>query len=239
MPNLVTIIFAILVAPSKSLEAPKQERKRRLKHRWRSPAEPTCAALTSHAAQGSPGGFTCGDVLVSKDELLCYAAAHADVHLGQQLPSGLAPAVVLREHGHLHPKHQRKHQSWKQKPELRRPMRPRDAHVAESRSSGHDGGLIDGHCLFGVIGHDGMAGLVVRCDGLVLLVDLHTFPLGTWRESHAWSPACRWLTRSEVSRAACALTHQDLVFSKLQILHGDHLLPVHGRLQGSLVDQVL
>lgn len=34
MPNLVTIIFAILVAPSKSLEAPEtHDKKRRLKQR--------------------------------------------------------------------------------------------------------------------------------------------------------------------------------------------------------------
>lgn len=44
---------------------------------------------------------TSGDVFVSKDELLCYAAAHADVHLGQQLSSGLTPSVILRQQGHL------------------------------------------------------------------------------------------------------------------------------------------
>lgn len=44
---------------------------------------------------------TGGDVVVSKDELLCYAAPHADVHLGQQLSSGLTPSVILRQQGHL------------------------------------------------------------------------------------------------------------------------------------------
>lgn len=44
---------------------------------------------------------TSGDVLVSKDELLCHSAAHVDIHLGQQLGSRLTPAVVLGEQGHL------------------------------------------------------------------------------------------------------------------------------------------
>lgn len=44
---------------------------------------------------------TSRDVLVSKDELLCYAATHADIHLGQQLSSGLTPSVVLWQQGHL------------------------------------------------------------------------------------------------------------------------------------------
>ncbi|TNN81438.1 hypothetical protein EYF80_008210 [Liparis tanakae] len=33
--------------------------------------------------------------------LLCYTAAHTDVHLGQQLSASLTPAIVLWEHGHL------------------------------------------------------------------------------------------------------------------------------------------
>lgn len=44
---------------------------------------------------------TSGDVFVSKDEFLCYAATHADVHLGQQLSSGLTPSVILWQQGHL------------------------------------------------------------------------------------------------------------------------------------------
>ena len=35
------------------------------------------------------------------------------------------------------------------------------------------------------------------------------------------------------------LTHEDLVLGELQLLQGDHVLAVHGRLQGRLVDQVL
>lgn len=47
------------------------------------------------------GSLTCGDVLVAEHELLGHPPAHADVHLRQQLRARLAPAVVLREHGHL------------------------------------------------------------------------------------------------------------------------------------------
>lgn len=36
-----------------------------------------------------------------------------------------------------------------------------------------------------------------------------------------------------------ALTHKDLVLGKLQLLHSDHLFPIHCCLQGCLVDQVL
>ena len=50
-----------------------------------------------------PSGLllTGGDVLWAEYDLLCHPATHADVHLGQQLRARLAPAVVLREHGHL------------------------------------------------------------------------------------------------------------------------------------------
>lgn len=40
-------------------------------------------------------------MVISEDELLCYAATHTDVHLGQQLSSCLTPAVVLWEQRHL------------------------------------------------------------------------------------------------------------------------------------------
>lgn len=56
----------------------------------------------NHVLPISPSVFrTCGDVIVPKDELLCYSAAHADVHLSQQLGSCLAPAVILWKHRHL------------------------------------------------------------------------------------------------------------------------------------------
>lgn len=42
----------------------------------------------------------------------------------------------------------------------------------------HDGGFVDGHCIFGKIGNNGVARLVVGSDGLVLLVYLNTPPLG-------------------------------------------------------------
>lgn len=54
------------------------------------------------------------------------------------------------------------------------------AYMAKSWASGHDGGFIDGHCVFGVIGYDSMAGLMVGCDGLILLVNVNTPPLRAW-----------------------------------------------------------
>lgn len=57
------------------------------------------------------------------------------------------------------------------------------AHMAKSWASGHDSGLIDGHCIFGEIGNDGMAGLMVGCDGLILLVDFNAPPLRAWYET--------------------------------------------------------
>lgn len=45
--------------------------------------------------------YTSGDVLRAKYDLLRHTAPHADVHLSQQLRAGLAPAVVLWQHGHL------------------------------------------------------------------------------------------------------------------------------------------
>ena len=48
------------------------------------------------------GAFLTGrDVLVAKDDLLCHTAAHAYIHLGQELRARLTPAIVFREHGHL------------------------------------------------------------------------------------------------------------------------------------------
>lgn len=63
---------------------------------------------------------------------------------------------------------------------VRRYYIKKKAHVSKSWSSRHDGGLIDGHCIFGEIGNNGMAGLVVGCDGLVLLVDFNTLSLRAW-----------------------------------------------------------
>lgn len=51
--------------------------------------------------------------------------------------------------------------------------------MSKSWTSRHDGGLVDGHCVFGEIGNDGMTGLVVGCDGFVLFVDFNTPPLRT------------------------------------------------------------
>lgn len=42
--------------------------------------------------------------------------------------------------------------------------------MSQTGASGHDGGLVDGHGVFGVVRHDGMARFVVRRDALVLLV---------------------------------------------------------------------
>lgn len=53
----------------------------------------------------------------------------------------------------------------------------RGAHMAKSWASRHDSGLIDGHCVFGEIGNNGMAGLMVGCDGFVVLVDDNAPPL--------------------------------------------------------------
>lgn len=54
--------------------------------------------------------------------------------------------------------------------------------MSKSWTSRHDGGLVDGHCIFGEIGNNGMAGLVVGRDGLVLLVNFNTPPLRTLYE---------------------------------------------------------
>ena len=54
----------------------------------------------------------------------------------------------------------------------------RRAHVSKSRASGHDCGLVDGHRIFGVVGNDGVSGLVVGCDFFILLVDFNALPLG-------------------------------------------------------------
>ena len=55
--------------------------------------------------------------------------------------------------------------------------------MAKSWSSRHDGGLIDRHCIFGVIGNNGMAGLMVRSNGFILLVYFNAPPLRTWPET--------------------------------------------------------
>lgn len=58
----------------------------------------------------------------------------------------------------------------------------REAYVSQSWTTRHDGGLVDRHCIFGEIGNDGMARLVVGSDGLVLLVNLYTPPLGALQQ---------------------------------------------------------
>lgn len=54
--------------------------------------------------------------------------------------------------------------------------------MSESWTTRHDGGLVDRHCIFGEIGNNGMARLVVGSDGLVLLVNLNTSPLGALQQ---------------------------------------------------------
>lgn len=53
--------------------------------------------------------------------------------------------------------------------------------MSESWTTRHDGGLVDGHSIFGEIGNNGMARLVVGSDGLVLLVNLNTPPLRAFK----------------------------------------------------------
>lgn len=50
--------------------------------------------------------------------------------------------------------------------------------MTQGRPAGHDGSFVDGHSIFGVVGHNGMSRLVVGSDGLVLLVNIHTPALG-------------------------------------------------------------
>lgn len=57
---------------------------------------------------------------------------------------------------------------------------PSPTHMAESGSSGHDGGLVNGHGIFCVIRHNGVAWLMVGCDLLVLLINVHTPALRTF-----------------------------------------------------------
>lgn len=60
-------------------------------------------------------------------------------------------------------------------------------HVSESWPTRHDGGLVDGHCIFSEVGYNGMARLVVGSDGLVLLVYLNTPPLRALKRQNKWS----------------------------------------------------
>lgn len=57
--------------------------------------------------------------------------------------------------------------------------------MSQTGASGHDGGLVDGHGVFGVVRYDGMARLMVRRDALVLLVYFCTPPLRTFRQRSA------------------------------------------------------
>ena len=52
--------------------------------------------------------------------------------------------------------------------------------MSQGGAPGHDGGLVDGHGVLGVVRHDGVPRFVVRRDLLVLLVDVHAAPLRTW-----------------------------------------------------------
>lgn len=54
--------------------------------------------------------------------------------------------------------------------------------MAKSWSSRHDGRLVDGHSIFGVVGNDGVTRLMIGCDGLVFLVYYNTFPLRAWND---------------------------------------------------------
>ena len=49
--------------------------------------------------------------------------------------------------------------------------------MAHAGASWHDGGLVDGHGVLGVVRHNGVSRLVVGRDLLVLLVYLRTPPL--------------------------------------------------------------
>lgn len=42
--------------------------------------------------------------------------------------------------------------------------------MSQTRASGHDGGLVNRHGVFGVVRYDGVTRLMVRRDELVLLV---------------------------------------------------------------------
>lgn len=54
--------------------------------------------------------------------------------------------------------------------------------MSKGGTARHDGGLVDGHCVFGEIGNDGVTRLVVGCNGLVLFVDFNTLPLGALQD---------------------------------------------------------
>lgn len=56
--------------------------------------------------------------------------------------------------------------------------------MSKSWTTRHDGGLIDGHCIFSKIGNDGMAGLMIGCDSLVLLVDFNAPSFGALYEQN-------------------------------------------------------
>lgn len=95
---------------------------------------------------------------MAKDDLLCDAAAHADVHLGQKLRAGLAPAIVLWEHGHLRGDSGEDVRGKAAVSSIK--FRVEGSHfpyVSQTGASGHDGGLIDWHCVFGVISHNCVA----------------------------------------------------------------------------------
>lgn len=56
--------------------------------------------------------------------------------------------------------------------------------MSQTGASGHDGGLVDRHGVFGVVSDDCVTRFMVCCYDLVLLVDFGTPPLrafGGWR----------------------------------------------------------
>lgn len=57
--------------------------------------------------------------------------------------------------------------------------------MSQTVSSGHDGSFVNRHGVFGVVSHDRMAGLVVRCDALVFLIYFCTFSLRALKEKTA------------------------------------------------------
>lgn len=60
--------------------------------------------------------------------------------------------------------------------------------MSQTGASGHDGGLVDGHGVFGVVGYDCVARLMVRRNALVLFVYFCTPPLRTFghRSAAKW-----------------------------------------------------
>lgn len=125
--------------------------------------------------------FTCCDVLVTKYHLLCYTASHTDVHLSKKLRARLAPPVILWKHGHLKQEGCKKFNIKRSfSHTMNKWIRCRLSYMSQTGASGHDGGLVDWHGVFGVVSHDCVTRFVICCNDLVLLVDFCTPPLGAF-----------------------------------------------------------